>query len=311
MTGKIDSILKDYILKNSLGVYIDLEKSEFDNEKYQVLVLRRPSINMKNFLSTLWEFKSATVLLIYNKYSRTVSCVELRFSYLLPGLYPETKFDLSYFDSFKICGEQIIVLETSLINGPGSGYCLNAAIFNVDGKLLSAWSTIDDSKNKKVSVCYFKEVGDGRWFLKFDVIKKRKTTKKFLVFLSKGDSQWYLLVSRVDNIEDRGSIIQISDTKLNTWFSDISLKPQFFTLVSDNQFCAFFLYKYGEGDVYKKISDITTDTKIVRFRVNDEQEKIKRLDVLTHKFCVYFENESDFLSITPSRDIRTSLTFEL
>lgn len=309
--GEIDLILKDYILKNSLGIFIDLEKSEFDNEKYQVLVLRRPSINMKNFLSTLWGFKSATVLLIYNKYSRNVSCVELKFSYLLPGLYPETKFDLSYFDSFKVCGEQIIVLETSLINGPDSGYCLNAAIFNVGGELLSAWSTIDNSKNRKVSVCYFKEVGNGRWFLKFDVIKKRKTTKKFLVFLSKGDSQWHLLVSKVGNVEDSGSIIQASDTKLNIWFSDNDFKPLFFTLVSDNQFCAFFLNKNGEWDIYKKISDITTDTKIVKFLVNDEQEKIKRLDVLTHKFCVYFENESDFLSINPSRDMKTSLTFKV
>lgn len=288
---KIDNGLKNYIVKNDLVNFVDFESfiDKDDGCPCQILVLNRPKDIILELTDSPWTFELSKVALVYNCKTKEAIFIPLKFDFLLPGTEELEKFDFGSFSQIKRCKNQIILAQR-YFGGEGYPECLNVAIFDVTGKLLSAWRIDGYYRDQKIDS--FRACDNGCFLVEFVT----KDFKKTLVLLTRGNSKEYDLHLRTMGGQENGRLVDADVNKIQTWFSDTEASPKFFILVSPYQLCAYSLQKHGQFEQYEMMTNIVMASHIENFKVV----------VLGKSFAVDFEvktswigNSNFFLNFEP------------
>lgn len=167
---------------------------------------------------------------------------------------------------------------------------MDVAIFDLTGKALSVWKISSDYHDQKIDS--FKDCGDGRWLVKFESTK----SKKSLILLTLGSIEEYSLFIDTGEKQIPGSLIETDTNEIKTWFSDAEANSKFFILVGSYQLCAYSFKKHKQFERYEIMANIETSTNI-------EKLSAIRLD---ESFVVEFEAKASwcgrsnfFLSFEP------------
>lgn len=289
----IDDGFRNYLTKNNLRVFVDLESliDKDDGCPCQIVTLNKHSEAMKSLweLELSWKFESNKVVLVYNCESKECFQIPLAFDFLLPGDEKLTKFDFGNFSQIKRNGNQIILTQNDY-GGRGYPEHLDVVIFDVVGKTVFAWKISSDYHDQKIDS--FKDFGDGRWLVKFESTKSKKT----LVLLTTGHFDEYDLSLVSEKPYDFGDLVNADINEIKIWFSDEKTKPKFMVIIGRYQLYAYSLQKYEQREEYKMMSKVVALDRIREYKVIH----------LYESFVVEFATKSDscgdsnfFLSFTP------------